>query len=675
MNADLVLDIVEKVLLSRQLSPIERVILRQSWQGKGYGEMAQDSGYGSNYFKEVGSQLWHDLSEAVGQKVTKKNLHLVLERYQQNQGETNEETKQSFLQAEPENTVVDLVEENTFYTTEKNSTDTRTEIEYPGGPVPLTSSLYINRLRIEELAYKEISKPGCLIRIKAPRKMGKSSLLNRMIARAQTSRYKIAYIDFQETDETLFTSLDKFLRWFCANVSRQLNLNSKLDDYWDEDMGSKVSCKIYFEEYLLEQINAPIVLALNEVNTLFEHLQIANDFLSMLRFWHEVGRTVEIWQNLRLVIVHSTEIHIPIKINQSPFNVGLSIKLPQFTLEEVQDLASRYGLNWIDSSASQQLMAMVGGHPYLINLAFYHLYLGEMTLQQLLETSPTAAGIYSNHLRNHLAMVREQPELASALLQVVTAHESVQLDALAAFKLESMGLIQLDGNQAKPSCQLYCLYFRQNLAEKHLETQLQQSTPEKQQVKLSNKLEQKVQSVSRTYIKQYLETSWQQWGKECLPLSLIVCEVDYFKWYNDTHGYVSGDGALQQITNAISQCIQQKQSSLVRYGGTKFAAILPHVNANEVVEVGESMRDRVKSLRIPYNLPGIDGLPSEVLSISVGVASVTPSSQNSPDLLINAAEEALFQAKRQGRDRVNVSSTLNEGVLLTQHILHFPRHS
>ncbi|GAA6624190.1 AAA-like domain-containing protein [Scytonema sp. NUACC26] len=672
MNTDLVLDIVERVLLSRQLSPIERVILYQSWQGKGYGEMAQNSGYGSNYFKEVGSQLWHDLSEAVGQRVTKKNLHLVLAQYQPNQEEPKGEAQQSFIHAGGENKTTNYVNNNTIYT-EKSFVE-RVEIEYPGVPLPLNSPLYINRLRIEELVYKEISKPGCLIRIKAPRKTGKSSLLNRMIACAQSAEYKIAYIDFQETEEILFTSLDKFLRWFCANVSRQLNLNNKLDDYWDEDMGSKVSCKIYFEEYLLEQLDAPIVLALNEVNRLFEHLQIANDFLSMLRFWHEIGTTVEIWQNLRLIIVHSTEIHIPLNINQSPFNVGLSIKLPQFTLEEVQDLASRYGLNWINNKLSQELMAMVGGHPFLINLAFYHLYRGEMTLQDLLETSPTATGIYSNHLRNHLAIIREQPELASALLQVVTACESVPLDALTAFKLESMGLIQLDGNQARPSCQLYSLYFSQQLVEKHLNVPLQQSTSGQQEVKLSNKVD-LVQCVSRTHIRQDLGTFWQQGGKEFLLLSLIICEVDYFKWYNDTHGYTSGDAALQQIANTLSQCIQQKQSSLVRYGGTKFAATFPQVNAEEVLKVGKSMRDNVKALGIPYNLPGIDGLPSEVLTISVGVASVTPSSDNSPDVLLNAAEEALSLAKRQGRDRVHVNSTFTGKVPLTQHILHFPRRN
>ena len=87
-------------------------------------------------------------------------------------------------------------------------------------------------------------------------------MLHRIIAHTKTSNYKTVYIDFQEADNIIFTSFDKFLRWFCANVSRQLNLTPKLDDYWDEDMGSKVSCKIYFEAYLLSQVDSPIVFGI-----------------------------------------------------------------------------------------------------------------------------------------------------------------------------------------------------------------------------------------------------------------------------------------------------------------------------------------------------------------------------------------------------------------------------
>lgn len=84
MNVDDALEIVESQVLSRQLTPIERLIFCQSWEGKGYVEIADGSGYNSNYFKELGSKLWHNLSEVLQQKVTKKNLQLVLKDYQAN---------------------------------------------------------------------------------------------------------------------------------------------------------------------------------------------------------------------------------------------------------------------------------------------------------------------------------------------------------------------------------------------------------------------------------------------------------------------------------------------------------------------------------------------------------------------------------------------------------------
>ncbi|MBE9226831.1 hypothetical protein IQ264_15495 [Phormidium sp. LEGE 05292] len=85
MNFEEVLETVERVLLSRQLTAIERFILHQSWLGKAYTQMAEESSYCSAYIKSVGSQLWQDLSQALGEKVTKKNLHLIWNDYQQKQ--------------------------------------------------------------------------------------------------------------------------------------------------------------------------------------------------------------------------------------------------------------------------------------------------------------------------------------------------------------------------------------------------------------------------------------------------------------------------------------------------------------------------------------------------------------------------------------------------------------
>lgn len=450
MNINEVLADVEQVMLTRQLSPVERFILRSSWLGQDYSEMAQDCAYSTDYLKGTGSQLWHELTEALGKKVTKKNLQIVFNQYQQN-----------FPLQHTAQLQTDTLAQDNF-----PPTLTRKEIQFPGGCLPLDSPIYINRPGIEERAKAEISQPRCLLRIESPKQMGKSSLLIRILAHAKAIEYKTVYLDFQEADEAIFTSIDKFLRWFCVNISKQLNLNPMLDDYWDEDMGSLVCCKIYFQNYLLKQIDSPIVLALNELNRVFAHQSIASDFLPMLRAWYEFSPLFKTWQKLRIVLAYSTEIDVPLKINHSPFNVGLTIKLPHFTVEQVQDLARRYGLDWwSDRRKTEQLMTMVGGHPYLVNLALYHLHQGEMASSDLLLAAPTQAGIYSNHLRSLLMMLLEEVQLASAMQKVVCAKGSVQLEAVTAHKLESLGLVQLDGHLVKSSCELYRLYFRSQLVE------------------------------------------------------------------------------------------------------------------------------------------------------------------------------------------------------------------
>lgn len=167
------------------------------------------------------------------------------------------------------------------------------------------------------------------------------------------------------------------------------------------------------------------------------------------------------WRKLRLIIVHSTEAYISLNIHQSPFNVGLPLRLPPFNQSQIEVLAQLHDLTWAVEE-TQQLIAMVGGHPYLIRLALYHLARQEITLQQLLQDAPTHAGVYSDHLRRCLGNLKQQPELASALRQVMTAQEPFQLESGAVYHLDSMGLVHLKGNQVSPSCELYRQYFSAN---------------------------------------------------------------------------------------------------------------------------------------------------------------------------------------------------------------------
>jgi hypothetical protein len=343
-----------------------------------------------------------------------------------------------------------------------------TNIEVPGGQVPLDSPLYVERPPVELNAYAAIDTQGALLRIKAPRQMGKTSLMARILDQAAAKGYRVARLNFQQADRLVLENLDKFLRWFCANLARQLDLEPQLNDYWDEDLGSKVSCTTYLQSYVLKQLERPLVLALDEVNRIFEYPEIAQDFLPLLRLWHEEANNLAVWQKLRLVVVHSTEVYIPLNINQSPFNIGFPIQLSEFNLAQVQELARRHELDWLADSLAEQelaaLIAMVGGHPFLVRVAFYHLFRKEVLMEQLLEEAPTPIGIYRNHLQGHLATLQAHPDLASDLKQVVTAEQAVQIESISAYKLYSMGLIALQGTEVTPSCELYRLYFRDRLS-------------------------------------------------------------------------------------------------------------------------------------------------------------------------------------------------------------------
>lgn len=349
-------------------------------------------------------------------------------------------------------------------------------LEFPEGVVPLNSPFYIERPPVDALVYSEVVKPGSLLRIKAARQMGKTSLLQRILADVRNRDFHTVSLNFHQVDRPILADSNQFLRWFCTNISRQLNLKSHLDDYWDSDIGSKMSCTLYLQEDVLQKLDAPLVLVLDEVNCLFEHPPVAQDFLPLLRSWHEEAGDGGLWEHLRLVVAYATESYIPLNLNQSPFNVGIPIALPEFTLEQVQLLAQQYGLNWAVApdgiTQLTPLLQMVSGHPYLIRLALYQLACQSIDLEQLLQMAPTVTGIYADHLRQLLNALISQPELALAFRTIVEVEGSVPLVAIAqptqpsaivAYKLESLGLVTVTNNGIQPRCELYRLYFREQL--------------------------------------------------------------------------------------------------------------------------------------------------------------------------------------------------------------------
>ncbi|MBD2527267.1 AAA-like domain-containing protein [Nostoc sp. FACHB-133] len=335
-------------------------------------------------------------------------------------------------------------------------------LEEPEGQVGLDSAFYVERPPIESDCYERLVKPGALIRIKAPRQMGKSSLMERTLHYATQQGYLTASLNFQSTDRALLTNLDEFLQWFCTSIARRLNIPEKLDKYWQGRLGSKDKCTNYFERYLLPEIPGPLALALDEVDELFQYRQVAADFFGLLRFWHEEAKNEPLWKKLRLIVVHSREVYVPLNINQSPFNVGLAIELPEMTQAQVQEWVQRHGLQWTTKQV-EELMQMVGGHPYLVRVALYQIARGRITLEQLLKDAPTEEGLYGDHLSRHLLNIEEDADLVLAITKVVAASEPVKIERTQGFKLRSMGLVKFQGNAVMPLCNLYRCYFRDRL--------------------------------------------------------------------------------------------------------------------------------------------------------------------------------------------------------------------
>ena len=149
---------------------------------------------------------------------------------------------------------------------------------------------------------------------------------------------------------------------------------------------------------------------------------------------------------------------------------------------------------------------------------------------------------------------------------------------------------------------------------------------------------------------QYLEQEWSRMSRRKSPLSLILCDIDYFKFYNDTYGHQAGDNCLFQVAQALVFCAKRSTDLLARYGGEEFAMILPDTSRQGAVQVAKSMCLAIEKAQIKHEASQV----SKYVTISAGVSSCIPDQNSSIKDLIKKADEALYQSKQKGRNQVNI---------------------
>ncbi|MEO1147475.1 MAG: diguanylate cyclase [Cyanobacteria bacterium J06638_22] len=174
-----------------------------------------------------------------------------------------------------------------------------------------------------------------------------------------------------------------------------------------------------------------------------------------------------------------------------------------------------------------------------------------------------------------------------------------------------------------------------------------------QKLQLANKelahistIDELTQIVNRRRFNEFLYREWERLSNTDQPLSLIMCDVDRFKSYNDIYGHLAGDECLVKIAKVLRGATRQVSDLVARFGGEEFALILPNTNIDGVTRVVEDILKRIQNLHIPHALPNSPGF----VTVSLGAATIVPNQNSSPELLLQGADQLLYRAKQKGRN-------------------------
>ncbi len=163
---------------------------------------------------------------------------------------------------------------------------------------------------------------------------------------------------------------------------------------------------------------------------------------------------------------------------------------------------------------------------------------------------------------------------------------------------------------------------------------------------------------NRRIFNEFIQKEWLREQRTQRPFSVIMIDIDHFKNYNDHYGHLEGDSCLQKVAITLQSCISRAGDLLARYGGEEFVAVLPNTDKKGALDIADALHEHIKELQLPHAKSPV----SANVTISIGIASVIPDQGTAPKNVIAMADEALYKAKKSGRNRTvtvaNYSSDL-----------------
>lgn len=180
---------------------------------------------------------------------------------------------------------------------------------------------------------------------------------------------------------------------------------------------------------------------------------------------------------------------------------------------------------------------------------------------------------------------------------------------------------------------------------RHAEAKLEKANKELKRLASRDGL---TQIANRRRFDEYLKQEWQRMTREQSPLSLLLSDLDDFKAYNDTYGHQAGDECLQQIAQCMDNALKRPADLVARYGGEEFVIILPNTDADGALHIAKRIQKEISRLKLPHAQSSV----SPYITLSIGVSSTTPQQGNSPELLLDTTDKALYEVKALGKNAV-----------------------
>lgn len=333
------------------------------------------------------------------------------------------------------------------------------------GAVPIESHFYIERAT-DRRALRTADLPGGgHVLIKGPRQVGKTSLLLRVAEFARRKGKRVVELNMQALRSEM-DDLDDLLYALCDEIRLKLKLENVLPASWAEYRAALPRCQNYLLKHVLKMDLPPLVLALDEVDAVYDK-PFKNEFFGMLRAWINEGRlgtdTGRQMSRLDLALVTSTEPRLFITDHQSPFNILEPIVLQDFTLEQTDELNQRHHA-LLTPPQLERLFGLLNGHIYLTRRALNLIDSREITFEGLIKTAhDSTRGPLSSHLETLWSRLPKEPEILNELKEILRSGKWT--DEKILYRLIGGGLVIVMGRErkAKARCRLYEIFLKERL--------------------------------------------------------------------------------------------------------------------------------------------------------------------------------------------------------------------